>query len=643
MRLPKSAELLLLVLLNIVFFAQDISGVILYRIGTPFSAAEKDSLASLDIDFKEISWSASQLQNALEVDSLEAGSLQPNFFDEDEDIAASLLSRDGWVKIKVFANDNTKVGQVLLDKDPETSYTWAAIAPESFNRIIQEIVTFDLGGQFLIRQIRLRPLSTKPEHFLERFNIGISEPGFNIARPPVFPTIAEIKENSEPEVSILLDPPVSTRFVQLQVVRATPKELGVADFEIFGGGFVSEASYESEIIELDDIASFGSLSWSGQQDPNARVDIRTRSGTDRQPEIFWELRPEQQDIVPFLLGGGDMSMTEYKIEYGKHFDILKPANRQDWISSDTENWSFWSSPYLFENSGIDIVSPGPRKFFQVKADFLSTVEDGGKIDFVEFKVSVPPTVRGLVGEIFPQLTQVGQPTHFTYYIRPTIRAGDIGFDGVEISTPAGVISVDSLRLDGINQDDFFWVEKEDGLGFEVTFPRKLEPTDSGALLEVVFNAPVLRELGNVFVGKVFNSSKPNEVRQRINPGNAADEIESDMLTVKTSLIKSLVFAPRVGPNPFTPNNDNINDIVNLSYTLLRVTAPIPVSIEIFDLSGKLVKQVYSGDDPIGEYSHSWDGTNNSNRLVPPGIYLYRIAVDVQSEQEVHRGIISVVY
>ena len=90
MRLPKSAELLLLVLLNIVFFAQDISGVILYRIGTPFSTAEKDSLASLDIDFKEISWSASQLQNALEVDSLEAGSLQPNFFDEDEDIAVAL-------------------------------------------------------------------------------------------------------------------------------------------------------------------------------------------------------------------------------------------------------------------------------------------------------------------------------------------------------------------------------------------------------------------------------------------------------------------------------------------------------------------------------------------------------------------------
>ena len=83
-RVPPACYKIMKGLLNIVFFAQDISGVILYRIGTPFSAAEKDSLASLDIDFKEISWSASQLQNALEVDSLEAGSLQPNFFDEDE-------------------------------------------------------------------------------------------------------------------------------------------------------------------------------------------------------------------------------------------------------------------------------------------------------------------------------------------------------------------------------------------------------------------------------------------------------------------------------------------------------------------------------------------------------------------------------
>ena len=206
-----------------------------------------------------------------------------------------------------------------------------------------------------------------------------------------------------------------------------------------------------------------------------------------------------------------------------------------------------------------------------------------------------------------------------------------------------MVSVDSLRIDGINYDDFTWARTTDGLGFELNFPRKLEPTDSGALIEVVFNAPVLREVGTLFTGKVFNSAEPNEVRQRINPGNAADEIESDGIAVKTSLSSSLVFAPQIGPNPFTPNGDAINDVAHISYKLLRVTSQVPVSVEIFDLSGRLVKQIYAGDIPIGEYSHSWDGTDHSNRLVPPGLYLYRIAVDIQSEEGIKSGIIAVAY
>ena len=155
---------------------------------------------------------------------------------------------------------------------------------------------------------------------------------------------------------------------------------------------------------------------------------------------------------------------------------------------------------------------------------------------------------------------------------------------MEISTPSGVISVDSLRIDGVNYNDFSWAKTSDGLGFELNFPRKLEPTDSGALIEVVFNAPVLREVGTLFTGKVFNSAEPNEVRQRINPGNAADEIESDGIAVKTSLSGSLVFAPQIGPNPFTPNGDAINDVAHISYKLLRVTSQVPVSVAIFDLS-----------------------------------------------------------
>ena len=122
-----------------------------------------------------------------------------------------------------------------------------------------------------------------------------------------------------------------------------------------------------------------------------------------------------------------------------------------------------------------------------------------------------------------------------------------------------------------------------------------------------------------------------------------DRRGADGLTVKTSLSGSLIFSPRVSPNPFTPNADGVNDAVFIAYKLLRVTTPVPVSVEIFDLSGALVKQVYEGNDPFGAYAHTWDGTGGSGRLVPPGLYLYRIVVDFQTRRETGSGILAVMY
>ena len=653
MLLSQSTGCFVLALLVLSLFSTKASGVILYRVGTPFAAAEKDSLQNLGIDFREIDWSFSELEEGLELDSLSIGSLQPNFFDEDENIARTALSRGGEVHITVFAHENSLVGQVLLDGDPSTAYVWEEAVGVSARRAR---ITLDLGGQFLVKKVSFRPLAENPGRFLESFSVGVTNVPFETFRIPTLPAVnvqkpggaapaPRIDENTDPEVTVLLNPPdgVEIRFMQLDIDRVTPKAIELAEFEVFGGGFVNQASYLSDIIELDDLASWGAISWSGRQDPNARIDIRTRTGTDLQPDIFWEARPEHQDSVKYLQGGGTLTAKDYKTRYNRLPDVFKPVEERDRVSPDTENWSFWSSPYDFDQSGADVVSPSSRQFIQLRADFASTTEDGGKIDYIEFKASVPPAVRGIVGEIFPSETQIGEVTQFTYFIKPTIRAGDQGFDSVEIATPSGFTSVDSLRLEGVNQTDFTWTSQPDGLGFEVQLPRKLGPADSGAVLEVVFKAPVLREVGTFFDGRVFDSAKPHEVRQQIEPGNAADEAESEQLSVRTSVGRSLLFAPRAFPRIFTPNGDAINEVVTISYTLLRVTAPVPVSVSIYDLSGVLIKQVYTGDDSVGEYARFWDGTDGSNRRVAPGIYLYRLAVDLYTETEVSSGIISVVY
>ena len=635
--------------------ATDAAGLTLYRLGTPFSAAERDSLQDLGIDFSEISWTFSYAEEGLELDSLGVGSLQPNYFDENEDIVPTALSTGGWISIAV-ADENTLLSQVLVDGDPSTAYVWKAITG-SAARLAR--VTLDMGGHLLVKKVRFHPTAEYPGRFAEGFRIGFGDAvqatscGKCIGNlPPAMirkqggGALAEtVTENTDPEVTVLVEPPhgLETRFLQLQIQRATGKAVEVAEFEVFGGGFISRASYQSDIIELDNVASWGALTWSGRQDPRARVDTRTRTGTDPHPEVFWEARPEQQDSVRYREGGGTMTAREYRAAYDLLPAVFKPVDEENWVSPDSENWSFWSSPYDFESRAADVVSPSSRQFIQLRADFQSAGLDGGRIDYLEFRASVPPAVRAIVAEIYPSQTRLGEVTRFTYFIKPTIRAGDQGFDSVEIATPSGFRSVDSLRIEGVDQVEFAWTPKLDGLGFEVQLPRRMGTTDSGTVLEVVFNAPVLREVGSFFDGKVFDSAHPHEVRQRITPGNAADEVESDLLSVRTSMSRSLLFRPAASPTPFTPNGDGINDAVAISYTLLRVTAPVRVSVTIHDLSGALVKRVYVGDDPLGEHARLWDGTDTSNRSVAPGIYLYRIEVDLHTSTEVSNGVVPVAY
>ncbi len=648
--------ILLLVLTTLALNPRAASGVTIYRIGQPFSEAERDSLEGIGIELRQLDWSVSILEDALDPDSLQVGILQPHFIGGADDIAASIKDRGGWVVAQKEAGRGSfdiTLAERLVDGDPGTGYTWRAVdqayldyrASCCNDPFAALHVNFDLGGRFFIREVRLRTLPDSTGHFLEQFIIGASDEVRQCCNwTGNLSPVAEVEDNTEHDIILKLDPPVTANFMQLLILRQTPKEVGVAAFELYGGGYVKQASYESDVIELDDIASLGEIHWSGRQDPHARVAIRTRAGADPHPVIFWETRHEQQDVVSYLQGGGDLSMADYKDRYDRLKDYNKPENEPDRATLDTEHWSFYSRPYGFGNPGVPIVSPGPRKFVQIRVDFASnTVADGGRLDYVEFKASVPPLVRRLVGEIHPNETRVGEASQFTYYLSPTIRSGERSFDGVEIATPSGVVSVDSLRIAGVDQEDFSSIIHEDGLGFEVLLPSRLDSTLTGALVEVVFTAPVLREVGTEFAGRVFDTARPYEVRQRVVPGNANDEIESDRLSVTTALSKSLVFSPQVSPNPFTPNADGVNEAARISYKLLRLTSAVPVSLEIYDLSGRLLRRVYEGEDPAGEYSHPWDGRDDSDELVPPGLYLYRLVVEVQSGKETSSGVIAVAY
>lgn len=68
------------------------------------------------------------------------------------------------------------------------------------------------------------------------------------------------------------------------------------------------------------------------------------------------------------------------------------------------------------------------------------------------------------------------------------------------------------------------------------------------------------------------------------------------------------------PNPFNPTT-------TIRY---QVSQRAGVTLTIFDLTGKPIKTLVSGEQPVGVYEVQWDGKNSEGISVPSGIYIYRM-------------------
>jgi hypothetical protein len=68
------------------------------------------------------------------------------------------------------------------------------------------------------------------------------------------------------------------------------------------------------------------------------------------------------------------------------------------------------------------------------------------------------------------------------------------------------------------------------------------------------------------------------------------------------------------PNPFS-------DITSINYSLVE---PSFIKLDIFNITGELIRTLCSGKQPAGNYTVNWNGRNDYGAIVPPGIYIYRL-------------------
>jgi gliding motility-associated-like protein len=82
----------------------------------------------------------------------------------------------------------------------------------------------------------------------------------------------------------------------------------------------------------------------------------------------------------------------------------------------------------------------------------------------------------------------------------------------------------------------------------------------------------------------------------------------------------------VVPNPFTPNGDGSNDLVEFRR---EGGFPVDWEIVIMDRAGRLIKRLDSGENV-------WDGRDEQSRTMLPGTYLYVVR---SATQVVNRGLL----
>ena len=519
-----------------------------------------------------------------------------------------------------------------LIRSLESSHSETEFALDSFSKNLLGGYEIRVGGDHL-------PFLTSP------CDPPIASKRLPHRSDPLMAVVAMTEENLNPVVDLTFPP----KYVRWMYFEPLPKEqFEVAEFEVFGEGFVEEMIYRTPILDFGRRVNWSKIRWSGDFPFGTATEIRTRTGNAPDPNLYFA--PDGNGTPIQISRESYESIETFGIDQTGVFvaaELLPTVY-------DSDNWSFWSPAYEIEPGrrdsslapeawvdGTPLIVLGSTRYLQLEVRMFSRFDVSPRLDQIAIQFSENPAAQDVVAEIWPTEVESFEANTFTYVIKPTFEADNTGFDRLEILTHARADTVRSVKVDDLELllSRFPPRIEDDRIVVPLPF-READPDSSLKRIEVVFDVEVLR-FGTHFTGWIYDSNDPDLVKQRIRPGNADFRFSGDDLSVRTPIGGDLVVGIAVAPNPFTPNGDGVNDRAAFSYKLREVTAAREVRLEVYDLVGGLVYRV-GEPSTHGEKQLSWNGRTNAGDLVAPGTYLYRLRLDVEDPED-HIGTVTVAY
>ena len=564
------------------------------------------------------------------------GWIGTTFHDGSRNIASLVLEKAGSITAPNSSTSATVLLRAQLEGTVNGDHEVAfERKPVPFNPVVPAFgiwIILDFGQRVGIERIRFYPRNTvvaSPDHpfhndFLRGYEVWLNEQLTSTIKGVPDRLAVREHDNEEPVVDVPMTPQY-VRLIKLRSLTELPFE--VDEIEVYGTGYMPQGTYLSDLVDLGAPATIGSIRWREQvagEELFSNLTVGMRSGLDDTPILFL------QRIQEFMF----VRLDEVT---GEEYWAL-PRSEQVTLQEDLENWSPWKT---LENRGLN-PAPAPRRFVRFRMEFAGGLFDTRLVERLEFDYLQPPIADTLRAEVFPRLARAEEPATFRYAVLLRRRGEIHGYDRLEIDSNAPVERIRSVQVGGVPVE--FDIESSTREGFRISLPRI---DRDGSVLELTFDIPIFR-FGTTFTGRVFDSRFPT-VPQRLEPGNAADFGPDDVdelsnLTVEIPkdqigrLVGEIVLDSRV----VTPNGDGANDELRVRFNLLQVVRAVPVSLELYDLSGRSIASLRA-ERGLGPASFTWDGRTAGGRRALPGTYVWVLRVAADAFEETHSGVLAVAW
>jgi hypothetical protein len=387
-----------------------------------------------------------------------------------------------------------------------------------------------------------------------------------------FKKVKQVAENDRANTDDFFEPETA-RYVIFRIEKQDPSltnpfSTTFGEIEVYGVGYLQQGTFTSRVRDAQIPVNWGRASWKANTPPGTAVRLQVRTG-------------DAPTIGP--------------------------------------SWSQWSNEVSTPNSLFNVYEP--RRYMQYRANLYTSSVETPRLDEVSITADTLLVARSASARVLPQTAQILKESEFDYQVTIQADARSTGVDTLVLFTDIPLVVL-AVKVNELNIP--FDVKFKSGqiiVGFGTT-------VNFSATINVHFRfTPFLDQtsIPSQLISK-RNSSNPQRVDALTTSSGAGWTLNA------LGVPEQVIVGAKADPNPFTPNGDGRNDQTHFSFFVSNLVVERPVSIKVFDISGRLVRTVLdtrtTAQAFVEQKAIVWDGRSDNGRVLPPGLYIYQIKVDV---------------